>query len=328
MSVVELKENSQAALDEGRRLLVEESKAIMDLSESIGGAFLQAVDILMQTKGRVIVTGMGKSGHVGAKIAATLASTGTPAFFVHPGEASHGDLGMITSEDAVIALSHSGGTKELSDIITHCGRFNIPLISVTGKTDSHLAKASTVILLNGVSQEACPMNLAPTTSTTASLALGDALAVALIRLRGFKPEDFAKYHPGGKLGSKLMLVTELMHSGEEMPLVPEGTSIQNAIVMISDKRLGLVGVVNAAGDLTGIFTDGDLRRKISPDMFTKEVQDVMTVNPKTIESTALAQKAVRYMQEKCITSLFVLEADSQKPTGVIHIHDCLRVGVV
>ena len=170
MSVVELQENSQAALDEGRRLLVEESKALMELSESIGGAFLQAVDILMQTQGRVIVTGMGKSGHVGAKIAATLASTGTPAFFVHPGEASHGDLGMITNEDAVIALSHSGGTKELSDIITHCGRFNIPLISITGKTDGHLAKASTVVLLNGVSQEACPMNLAPTTSTTASLA--------------------------------------------------------------------------------------------------------------------------------------------------------------
>lgn len=313
------------ALERARHTLREEAKALQNLSENIEAPFTEALNVLNGIKGRIILTGMGKSGHIGAKIAATLASTGSPSFFVHPGEASHGDLGMITSEDAIIALSHSGGTKELGDIIAHAGRYNIPLIAVTGKANSALGKAADIVLLNGVTKEACPMNLAPTTSTTAALALGDALAVGLMKLKGFKSEDFANYHPGGKLGSRLSKVSDLMHTGKAMPLVAENTPMKEAVVVVSKKRLGIVGVVDEAGNLLGAFTDGDLRRQISEKLLSMTIGEVMTKNPQTIEPTALAQRAVHQMNEKGITALFVVEEG--KPVGVIHIHDCLQAGV-
>lgn len=327
-SAISCTDSAQQVLDEARRLLLEESQALVSLSESLGNSFVQAVEILRCVRGRVIVTGMGKSGHIGAKIAATLASTGTPSFFVHPGEASHGDLGMITQDDAVIAISHSGETKELGDVLAHCGRFNIPLISLTGKASSTLAKTSDVALFDGVEKEACPMNLAPTTSTTATLALGDALAVALMHLKKFRPEDFRQYHPGGKLGSQLSYVTDLMHGGSDMPLVLEDTLMDQAILEMSKKRLGLVGVTDNKGVLVGIVTDGDLRRKLSPEILTCPIGEVMTKNPLTISAQAMATKAVHYMKEKSVTALFVIEEENYKPVGVIHIHDCLKAGVI
>jgi arabinose-5-phosphate isomerase len=310
-----------------RDVLVKEAAALSALAATIGAAFERSVDLLLAVKGRIVVTGMGKSGHIGAKIAATLASTGTPAFFVHPGEASHGDLGMITDADAVLALSHSGETRELGDILAYCQRFGVPLVALTGKADSTLAKAATVTLLDGVTEEACPLNLAPTTSTTAMLALGDALAVALLQRRGFAKEDFARFHPGGKLGSRLSKVADLMAKGDRIPLVGLSTPMNDAILEMTAKRLGLVGVTNPDGTLAGLITDGDLRRHLSPELLTKPAQSVMTKNPVTVRGHSSAASAVHIMQERKITAVFVVD-EGKRPFGVLHIHDCLQAGVI
>lgn len=311
----------------GAAVLRQEAAALEALADGLDGAFTRAVDLLEKTTGRVIVTGMGKSGHIGAKIAATLASTGTPAFFVHPGEASHGDLGMIAPDDAVIAISHSGETRELGDIVAYCARFRVPLVALTGRADGTLAKAADVPLLNGVTTEACPLNLAPTTSTTATLALGDALAVALMQRRGFKHEDFARYHPGGKLGSRLSLVAELMAKESALPLLPATVTMDKVVLEIAAKRLGLVALTNSDGTLAGVITDGDLKRHLSPDLLEKPATDIMTATPQCIAPDKLATAAVALMQEKQITALVVLD-DQQQPVGVLHIHHCLQAGVI
>ncbi|MEO5336177.1 MAG: KpsF/GutQ family sugar-phosphate isomerase [Magnetospirillum sp. WYHS-4] len=313
-------------LASARRVLKLEAAALDELAASLGEAFVAAVGILEGIRGRVVVTGMGKSGHVARKIAATMASTGTPAFFVHPGEASHGDLGMITGEDAVIALSNSGETAELGDMVAYACRFDIPLIALTRKPSSALAKAATVALVLPPSDEACPMGLAPTTSTTAMLALGDALAVALLERKNFSSDDFQVFHPGGKLGQRLLKVADIMHQGDQLPLVDRGTPMHDALLTMTAKRLGCVGVLDGEGRLLGIVTDGDLRRHMGPDLLARKVEDLMTAGPKTISPDALASEAVRIMNKKAITTLFVLV--DGRPEGILHIHDCLRAGVV
>lgn len=320
-------DNAAVVVQAGRDVLRQEADALLRCADALGDAFEQAVALILGTRGRVIVTGMGKSGHIGAKIAATLASTGTPAFFVHPGEASHGDLGMIADDDTIIAISHSGGTRELSDIVAYCNRFNLPLIAMTGKAESVLAKAATVVLLDGVQQEACPLNLAPTTSTTVSLALGDALAVACMHRRGFNPEDFARYHPGGKLGSRLSKVSDLMVTGAQMPLVNMSATMADVVLEMTTKNLGGVGIVNTQGGLEGVITDGDLKRHMSPDLLQKPAVDIMSRNPKTITADVLATAAVQKMQQSRITLLFV-KNDEGKPVGYLQLHHCLQAGVI
>lgn len=310
-----------------RRTIDKEVEALKMMEDGLDESLSNALDILQNIKGRVIVTGMGKSGHIGSKIAATMASTGTPSFFVHPGEASHGDLGMLTQDDAVIAISNSGETKELSDIIIYCKRYGIPLISMTKNPDSALGRAGDVLLKLPNDGEACPLGLAPTSSTTATLVLGDVLCVALLERKGFTKTDFRQRHPGGKLGSFLQKVSDLMHKGDEVPLVNENTMMQEALLIMTSKMLGCVGIVNADGKLAGIITDGDLRRCLAPDVLSKKVSEVMTRNPKTITADVLAVEALNLMNNtgKGITQLFVI--DQQKPVGVIHLHDCLRAGV-
>ena len=290
--------------------------------------FIAAVDLIRGAKGRVIVTGMGKSGHVARKIAATLASTGRPALFVHPSEASHGDLGMIAEGDAVIALSYSGNTAELAHIVGYAKRFRIPLIAVTGRADSALAEAADAALVLPRVGEACPHGLAPTTSTTMMLALGDALAVALLERRGFSATDFHALHPGGQLGRQLRRVAELMHRGEALPLVAVGSTMNEAILVMTAKRLGCVGVVDASGHLAGMITDGDLRRNMAPDLLDRRVESVMTQRPRKIRPQATLAEAIGMMTtpERPITSLFVVEGD--RPVGLLHMHDCLRAGAV
>jgi len=306
------------------RVLRMEADALTALAASLDGAFTRALDTLAGIDGRVVVTGMGKSGHVGRKIAATLASTGTPSFFVHPGEASHGDLGMITRADAVIALSNSGETNELSDVVAFTRRFGIPLIGVTRKAGSSLAEQSDVALVLPSAPEACPLGLAPTTSTTMMLALGDALAVALLERRGFTASDFKELHPGGQLGRALLKVTDVMHKGADMPLCRLDTSLSEVILEMTAKRLGCVGVVDDSGVLVGVITDGDLRRHLAPELLVERADSIMSPRPKTIRPKALVVEALREMNEKQITTLFVIEAD--QPLGVVHIHDCLRAG--
>lgn len=305
-----------------------EIEALKMMEDNFDDSLTQALDLLQNTKGRVIVTGMGKSGHIGRKIAATLASTGTPSFFVHPGEASHGDLGMLTDEDTVIAISNGGESKELSDILVYSKRFGIPLIAITKNPQSSLGKAGDIILRLPDDGEACPLGLAPTSSTTATLVLGDVLAIALMERKGFSKTDYKQRHPGGKLGAILQKVSDLMHTGNGIPLVSEDTMLQDALVVMTAKMLGCVGVVDDKGVLKGIITDGDLRRWLSPDLLQKKVSDVMTKNPKTIGPDVLAAEALNIMNNtgKGITQLFVVQ-DDNKPIGIIHIHDCLRVGV-
>lgn len=311
----------------GAEVLRKEAQGLQSLAEKLDQSFVDAVNLMHATQGRVVVTGMGKSGHIGAKIAATLASTGTISYFVHPGEASHGDLGMITEEDVVLAFSHSGETKELSDVLAHCARFGIPIVAITGKANSTLGKAGTVTLINGITEEACPMNLAPTSSTTATLALGDALAVALMERRGFKSSDFANFHPGGKLGSKLSPVSAFMATGGDLPLISPQTTMADAILEMTAKSQGAVGVIDDDNTLLGVITDGDLRRHLSSNILDKAAADVMTKNPLTVDADALASKAVHMMQEKKITSLFVVD-NTKKVQGLIHIHHCLQAGVI
>ena len=316
---------AETGLESAKRVLNAEAKALLALGAGLGEAFISALDMLADVSGRVVVTGMGKSGHVGRKIAATLASTGTPALFVHPGEASHGDLGMITTDDAVFALSNSGETTELADIVAYAKRFEIPLISVTSSANSALADAASVSLVLPDAPEACPMGLAPTTSTTLLLALGDAIAVALLERKGFSPADFRVLHPGGKLGRRLLKVADLMHSGDELPLVSGDMKMDQTLLVMTAKRLGCVGVVDGDGRLEGVITDGDLRRHMSSKLLELSASDVMTGGAKTIGSDTLASEALGLMTTTAITNLFVVE--NTKLLGVIHIHDCLRAGV-
>ena len=292
----------------------------------LGDAFDDAVARIAGATGRTIITGMGKSGHVGRKIAATMASTGTPAYFVHPGEASHGDLGMVRQEDVILALSWSGETAELADIITYAKRFSIPLIAITSSSDSALGRQADVCLRLPKSEEACPNGLAPTTSTTMQLAMGDALAVALLESRGFTASDFRLFHPGGKLGASLSFVRDLMHTGESLPLITPEAAMGDAVLEISAKGFGCVGVVADNGALVGIVTDGDLRRHMRADLMTARVGDVMTVKPRTIAGDLLAAEALEILNHRKITALFVLDAEG-RPEGILHLHDLLRVGV-
>lgn len=308
-----------------RRALATEMEGLNALSDSLGDEFIEALDRLQKVEGRVVVTGMGKSGHVGCKIAATLASTGTPSQFVHPAEASHGDLGMVTRRDAIIALSNSGNTPELAAIVSYSRRFNIPLIAITSRRESVLGEAADTVLLLPPVAEACPMGLAPTTSTTMALALGDAMAIALLERRGFSPEDFQVFHPGGSLGKKLVRVSDIMHGPGELPLCQPESSMKEAIITMSAMTFGCVGVVNDAGELFGIITDGDLRRHIDADLLEQTAGDVMTAGPLTIRAGALAVEALRLMHAHKITSLFVVEEN--KPIGFLRMHDLLREGV-
>jgi arabinose-5-phosphate isomerase len=277
-------------------------------------------------KGRVTVTGMGKSGHVARKIAATFSSTGTPAQFVHPGEASHGDLGMLAEGDAVLALSNSGDTAELADIVAYSRRFRIPLIAMTRRDGSTLAEAADVTLLLPASAEACPMGLAPTTSTTMMIALGDALAVALLERKGFSAGDFQVLHPGGQLGRRLLRVADIMHGGDAIPLVHRDTAMAEAILVMTQKSFGCVGVTDEGGKLVGIITDGDLRRHMGDDLLRAAVDKVMSGRPKTIRPQALAAEALGQMNAASITSLFAVD-EKRRPLGILHIHDCLRAGI-
>ena len=316
-------------IDAARRVLRMEIAGLEALLEELNGAFTAAVERLAQVRGRVTVTGMGKSGHVARKIAATLSSTGTPAQFVHPGEASHGDLGMIAEGDAVLALSNSGGTTELGAIVAYTRRFRIPLLAMTRRDGSTLADAADILLLLPASAEACPMGLAPTTSTTMMMALGDALAVALLERKGFSPSDFQVLHPGGQIGRKLLRVADVMRVGDAVPLVPSGTPMTEAILTITEKSLGCVGITDADGRLVGIITDGDLRRHMADDdLLRRAVDQVMTPRPRTIRPQALAAEGLGRMHAKpgAIKNLFVVD-EMDRPLGILDLHDCLREGV-
>lgn len=295
------------------------------LDGELGAAFAKAVRIVNRSTGRMIVTGMGKSGHIGQKAAATLASTGTPAFFVHPSEASHGDLGMITREDVVLALSWSGETVELGNIITYSTRFDVPLLAVTSRADSTLAKSASVALVLPLATEACPHGLAPTTSTTMQLAIGDCLAIALLESKGFTARDFKVFHPGGQLGANLQYVADMMHTGERLPLVADDLLMSEALVVMTEKSLGCLGIIDSKGHLAGIITDGDLRRKMGPELLTRRTGDIMTPSPKTAQPDMLVATAMEMINSSNITALFVVK--NEKPVGVIHIHDLLRAGV-
>jgi arabinose-5-phosphate isomerase len=296
-----------------------------DIRDGLGAAFVAAVELIHGAKGRLIVTGMGKSGHIGRKIAATFASTGAPAFFVHPGEASHGDLGMITADDLIMALSWSGETVELKDLIDYSRRFRIGLIGITANGESTLAQAADVVLVLPQAREACPHNLAPTTSALMQLALGDALAVALLESRGFTALDFRALHPGGRLGAQLKFVSQIMRSGADVPLVALGTPMADAIVEMSSKGVGCVAITDEARKLVGIITDGDLRRHMRPDLLDARVEDIMTPGPKTIRPDQLVSEALELLNASKITALMVV--DAERPVGVVHFHDLLRAGV-
>jgi arabinose-5-phosphate isomerase len=316
-----------------RRVLNLGAEALNALSASVDGQFSAAVDLILKAQGRVVVSGMGKSGHVARKIAATLASTGTPAQFVHPGEASHGDLGMITPADAVLLLSNSGEVHELADLIEYTRRYGVQMAAITSKAQSTLARNADVALILPPAKEACPMGLAPTTSTTMMIALGDALAVALMERRGFTQDQYRVFHPGGSLGRKLVRVADIMHADDEMPLVGDATPMSSVLLTMTSKRFGCAGVTDAHGALIGIVTDGDLRRKMSDGLLTLTARDVMNAKPRTVRANALAAEALRLMNQgdRPVTCLFVVDdggapGQPQKPSGIVHIHDCLRAG--
>ena len=322
--------SNQQFILSGQRTVAMETQAVKELHDRIDTSFVTACETLLACEGRVIVTGMGKSGHIGNKIAATLASTGTPAFFVHPGEASHGDLGMITKNDVVLALSNSGNTAEVITLLPLIKRLGIPLISMTGDSNSALAQASLANLNVGIAEEACPLNLAPTTSTTVTLVMGDALAIALLESRGFSAEDFAFSHPGGALGRKLLLrVSDIMHADNEVPKVTPETALQKALLEMTEKGFGMTTVTNLDDELLGVFTDGDLRRIIDAktDINSVTINDVMTKNPKTVKHDMLAAEALTIMEKASITAV-VVEDENNHPIGVLHMHDILRAGVI
>lgn len=319
----------RAAVNSAVRTLTLESDGLAQLASVLKGdmapAFSAAVERLRNVSGRVIVTGIGKSGHVGQKIAATFASTGTPAFFVHPTEASHGDLGMVTRNDLILALSWSGETVELKPVITYSRRFAVPLVAITSRADSALGQNSDVVLLLPRAKEACPHGLAPTTSTTMQLALGDSLAIALLEARGFTAHDFKIFHPGGSLGANLKYVADIMHKESELPLVTKGTRMSQALVTMTEKSFGCVGIIDKAGKLLGVVTDGDLRRHMGSKLLDATVDDIMTKRPKTVAPSMLASAALELINASRITALFVV--DKSKPVGIIHVHDLLRLGV-
>ncbi|KTD25699.1 arabinose 5-phosphate isomerase [Legionella lansingensis] len=314
----------------GLAVIETEAQAVFALTQRLDERFETACKLLLACKGRVVVTGMGKSGHIGSKIAATFSSTGTPAFFMHPGEASHGDLGMITRQDTVLAISNSGFTNEIITLLPLLKRLEVPLITLTGNSESTIAKAADVNLDISIHQEACPLGLAPTTSTTVSLVMGDALAIALLQARGFSAEDFALAHPGGTLGRRLLLrIDELCHEDDELPLVNEQATISEALIEVTAKKLGMTCVVDAHGYLAGVYTDGDVRRTLNQniDISITPVAMVMSRNCKTIKKGLLAAEALTMMQKYSITSLVVID-DSNRPTAVVHLHDLLRAGVI
>ena len=325
------KRNMENILDIAKKVLRIEADAILALTDKLNSNFEESVNTIFKSKGRVVVTGMGKSGLVGKKIAATLASTGTPAFFLHPAEAIHGDIGMVTADDVIIAISNSGETEELIGLIPFLKRFNVSLISMTGNPNSTLSKAADITLDVSVKEEACPLGIVPTASTTATLAMGDAIAVALLMKRGYKEEDFAFFHPGGSLGKKLFIkVKDLMHTGDALPVVAPNISMTKAVMEISSKRLGVAIVVDSDKKILGVITDGDLRRGIEKwgkAVFDMKAGEVMTKNPKTISEDELAAKALAIMESKSITSLAVPDSDG-KAKGIIHLHDILRKGIV
>ncbi len=321
---------SSQLIETAQRTIRLEIEAVEQLNARIDADFVEACELILGCKGRVVVVGMGKSGHVGRKIAATLASTGTAAFFVHPAEASHGDMGMITQDDVVLALSNSGTTSEIVTLLPLIKRLGITLISMTGNPNSVLAKAAAVNLDASVAIEACPLNLAPTSSTTASLVLGDALAIALLEARGFTAEDFAFSHPGGALGRRLLLKVEhVMHTGERLPRVPRGTSLRDALLEMTQKGLGMTVIVEADGRLAGIFTDGDLRRALDKgvDVRQTRIDEIMTVHGKTAHAEMLAAEALKIMEDHKISSLVVVD-DQELPIGALNMHDLLRAGVM
>lgn len=320
--------DAETSKQTAHRVITDEAAALSALAGSIGDSFAEACDAIQASDGRVIVTGMGKSGHIANKIAATLASTGTPSHFVHPAEASHGDLGMIGKTDIVLALSNSGEAAELSNLLVYTRRFDIQLIAITSKPTGTLAKHADIVLLIPRLGEACGYGVVPTISTTMSLAMGDALAITLMQARGFTSEHFRDFHPGGKLGAKLSKVGDLMHLGEALPVVSLNTPMSEALLEISQKGFGVVAVTNLDGQLSGIITDGDLRRHMDG-LLDRTAADVMTAAPQTITPESLAETAVNIMNERKITCLFVTEnGGATRPLGLLHIHDCLRAGVV
>lgn len=324
-----MKTEIQETLSRARQVLTVEADAIALLAQELDASFHDACALILACQGRLIVTGMGKSGHIARKIAATMASTGTPAFFVHPGEAAHGDLGMITSSDVVLALSNSGESDEIVALLPSLSRMGVPLISMTGNAESTLARGSRTHLYAGVTQEACPLNLAPTASTTAALALGDALAVCLLEARGFRSEDFARSHPGGSLGRRLLVhVRDLMHSGERLPVVCESVPLKEALLEMSRKGLGMTAVIDGSGSLLGVFTDGDLRRALDRDVDVRvaKVAEVMTRHPTTIEAGSLAAEAAQVMESRSINGLLVV--DKGQLVGALNMHDLMRARVI
>lgn len=313
----------------GLAVIETEAQAVFELAQRIDSRFEKACELLLACKGRIVVTGMGKSGHIGSKIAATLSSTGTPSFFMHPGEASHGDMGMITRQDTVLALSHSGNTNEILILLPLIKRLEVPLITLTGNPESILAISADVNLDVSIQHEACPLGLAPTTSTTVTLVMGDALAIALLQARGFSTEDFALSHPGGSLGKRLLLrIDEICHQGTELPVVQDNTTIREALIEVTAKKLGMTCVVDSRGILVGIYTDGDVRRTLTQqvDINTTSLRNVMTHNCRTVSRGLLAAEALALMQKYSITSLVVVD-ESNRPTAVVHLHDLLRSGV-
>ncbi len=322
----EINKLANSDLISAKQTIDKEIEALRVMESELDSSLTAALDTMQAARGRIILTGMGKSGHIAKKIAASLASTGTPSFFVHPAEASHGDLGMITEDDVIIAISNSGESKELIDILNYSKRFGIKLIAITKNPESSLGKAGDIVLKLPNNGEACPLGLAPTSSTTATLVLGDILTIAMINRNGFSKEQFNQRHPGGKLGSVLQKVSDLMHKGDEMPLLPSDSGMQETLLEMTSKRLGCVGFTDVNGNLIGMLTDGDLRRCLSNDILSKKAFEVMTKNPKVISPDAMASEAVKLMHDKKITNIFAVE--NGKPVGVIHIHDCLNSGVV
>lgn len=316
-------------LFEARRVLSLEAYALEALHATLDDNFVQAIDTIANSKGHVIVSGMGKSGHVARKIAATLASTGTPSFFIHPAEASHGDLGMISPDDVILLLSCSGETSELSDILTYSRRYRLPLIAMTQRAQSTLAQTADVALILPDIEEACPLQLAPTTSTTMMIALGDALATTLLKHRGFSPSDFGSLHPGGKLGQRLLHVEQIMHKGDKIPLMKPDTLMQDVVIFMSAKGFGTVGFIDDENKLLGIITDGDLRRHMSAELLQQQAYEIMSFNPSVIAASALVEEALSFMNSRGRTGLFVINSNDtdHHPIGFIHIHDCLRAGL-
>ena len=319
-----------STISSARRAIEIEAKGLSALLDALDGplgvALQKAVAAILAASGRVIVSGMGKSGHIARKIAATMASTGTPASFVHPAEASHGDLGMITPNDVVIMLSNSGESAELKDMLNYCARFSVPMIAITANATSTMGRSADIVLQLPRVEEACPNGLAPTTSTLLQLALGDAIAMALLEAKGFSADDFRNYHPGGKLGAQIKHARDIMHKVSELPLAAEGTLLSVVIPTLSEKKFGCLGVVDANGTLIGIVTDGDLRRHLGPDLTSRRVEEVMTKNPTTVHGDMLAAEVIEIINTKRITAVFVLD-EMRKPVGLVHIHDLLREGV-